>query len=181
MKKLLDSPAYLSSSAADAFDIGAAIVMTGIWSYSTVKAILGDNMGMTDLPSFTVDGVTYHLGSFSGCKLMGVKPQTDAKRSAVLHLLVQYLTNEKCQMERFYSFGYGPANIKAQQSTAVQNDPALAALLKQNEYAVPQGKIPGSWWEIAKNIASDVEAAKDEAGMKKALSTYSAKIAELVK
>ena len=179
MKKLLDSPMHISSSSADEFASDAAIVVTGTWSYEAISKLLGDRMGVTDLPSFEVDGKEYHLGSFNGCKLMGVKPQTDATRAAVLHKLAQYLTDETRQMERFEALSWGPANLADQASEAVQNNPGLAALLKQNAYSVPQGQIHGSWWDIAKVIADDVKAAKDEEGLKAALQTYYDKINSL--
>ena len=179
LKKLVDSPMHLSSSSADEFASDAAIVVTGTWSYEAAKNLLGDRMGVTDLPSFEVDGKTYHLGSFNGYKLMGVKPQTDATKAAVLHKLAQYLTDEARQMERFEALSWGPANKKAQSSEAVQNNPGLKALIEQNAYAVPQGQIHGSWWDIAKVIADDVKAAKDEAGLKAALEGYYKKIDSL--
>lgn len=180
MKKLVDSPMALSSSSGDEFANGAAIVVTGTWNYDAIADILGDNMGVTDLPSFEVDGNEYHLGSFSGCKLMGVKPQgDDALKQAALHKLAQFLTDEDRQMERFEALSWGPANLNAQQSDAVQANPGLAALLKQNEYARPQGQIHGSWWDIAKVIADDVKAAKDDAGLQAALDNYYTKIDSL--
>ncbi len=179
MKKLVDSPFHLSSSAGDQFDQGAAIVVTGTWAYETVAGILGDNMGVADLPSFEVDGTSYHLGSFNGCKLMGVKPQTDAVKQAVLNQLAQYLTGEKCQMERFEKSNWGPSNLAAQNSDAVKANAVLTALFAQNAYSVPQGQIHGSWWDIAKVIADDVKAATDEAGLQTALDNYYEKIAAL--
>lgn len=179
LKKLVDSPMHLSSSAASEFASDAAIVVTGTWAYNDIKALLGDNMGVTDLPSFEVDGKEYHLGSFNGCKLMGVKPQDDAVRAAVLHRLAQFLTDETRQMERFEALAWGPSNLNAQQSDAVKNDPGLSALLKQNAYSKPQGQIHGSWWDIAKVIADDVKAATDEDGLKAALQNYYDKISAL--
>ncbi len=176
LKKLVDSPMHLSSSSASEFSSGAAIVVSGIWDYETAKGILGDNLGVTDLPSFNVDGKDYHLGSFNGCKLLGVKPQADGAKGAALHLLAQYLTGEKAQMERFNALSWGPSNSVDQQSPEVQANPGLAALLKQAPYSVPHGNIEGSWWDIAKVIGDDVKAAEDEAGLKQALQNYSDKI-----
>ena len=176
MKKLLDSPIHKSSSSQDEFASGAAIVVTGTWAFDAVKDILGDNMGATDLPSFEVDGKSYHLGSFNGCKLMGVKPQTDKVRQAALHQLAQYLTGEAAQMERFNELAWGPSNLVDQAKPEVQANPGLAALLKQNQYSRPQGQIHGSWWDIAKVIADEVKEAKDEAGLKAALQNYYNKI-----
>ena len=176
LKKLVDSPMHLSSSSASEFSSGAAVVVSGIWDYETALGILGDNLGVTDLPSFNVDGTDYHLGSFNGCKLLGVKPQADAAKGAALHLLAQYLTGKEAQMERFNTLSWGPSNSEDQNSPEVQANPGLAALLKQAPYSVPQGNIEGSWWDIAKVIGDDVKAAEDEAGLQAALDNYAAKI-----
>ncbi len=179
MKKLVDSPFHLNSSSQDSFASNAAIVVTGTWAYTDIEKMLGENMGVTDLPSFEVDGQQYHLGSFNGCKLMGVKPQEDAVKAAALHRLARYLTGEECQMQRFEARAWGPANLAAQQSEKVQANPGLAALYKQSPYSLPQGQIHGSWWDIAKVIADDVKAATDEAGLQQALQNYEDKMAAL--
>ena len=179
MNKLVKSPMHLSSSKASEFASGAAIVVTGIWDYSTAEEILGDNMGVTDLPSFEVDGTEYHLGSFSGCKLLGVKPQVDAGKATALTALAGFLTGEQCQLERFEARAWGPSNLAAQGSDAVQANPGLIALQKQNQYATVQGQIHGSWWDIGKVIGDDVKAAEDDAGLQAALDNYYDKIAGL--
>ena len=176
MQKLVNSPMHVNASTVSEFANDAAIVVSGTWDFVAASDILGDNMGVAELPCFDVDGTSYHLGSFNGCKLMGVKPQTDAVKSAVLHKLAQYLTGEACQMERFDAVAWGPANLNAQSSEAVKANPGLVALFAQNEYSIPQGQIHGSWWDIAKVIATDVKAAEDEAGLQTALDNYTDKI-----
>ena len=179
MKKLYDSGVHLSSSSGAEFANGAAVVITGIWDYDTVKGILGDNMGVADLPSFEVDGQEYHIGSYGGFKLLGVKPQTDNLKTAALHQLAQYLTGEKCQLERFEARAWGPSNTVAQQDEAVQANPALVALNEQNAYAVSQGSIHGSWWDLAKVIGDDVKAATNDDEIKAALQKYEDNMAAL--
>jgi arabinogalactan oligomer/maltooligosaccharide transport system substrate-binding protein len=173
MQKLAQSPAYDSN--ADIFT-DAGVVITGIWNADAAAAHFGDNMGATDLPSFEVDGQSYHLGSFTGNKLMGVKPQADAKKAAVLSLLAQFLTNEECQNQRFASFQWGPSNLKAQASEAVQANASLAALAKQNAYGQPQGQIHGAWWDIAKLLGADAKAATSDDELKTALEGYATTI-----
>ena len=75
MAKLVTSKCYVNSSSTADFEAAtaSAIVVSGTWNYENAKSILGDNMGVADLPSFEVDGKSYHLGSYNGCKLMGVK------------------------------------------------------------------------------------------------------------
>ena len=173
MQKLAQSSCY--DSDADIF-VDAGAIVTGIWNAGAAATHFGENLGATDLPSFEVDGKSYHLGSFTGNKLMGVKPQTDAKRGAVLSLLAQFLTNEECQSERFAAFEWGPSNKNAQASEAVQANVSLAALAKQGEYGQPQGQIHGSWWDIAKVLGADAKAATSEEDLKTALTNYRATI-----
>ena len=173
MQMLAQSPCYDSN--ADIFT-DAGVVITGIWNANAAAEHFGANLGATDLPSFTVDGETYHLGSYTGNKLMGVKPQQDAKRAAVLSLLAQFLTNEQCQLERYEQFQWGPSNKNAQASDAVQSNPSLAALAKQGEYGQPQGQIHGSWWDIAKLLGAQAKAATSDADLQKALDDYTAAI-----
>jgi len=179
MKKLVDSSCHNNSSSGADFASNAAVVVSGTWDYTTVEGYLGDNMGVADLPCFTVDGVNYHLGSFNGCKLLGIKPQVDETKAVVLELLAEYLTGYECQMQRFDALAWGPSNIEAQASEEVQANPGLAALLAQSPYSVPQGQIHGSWWDIAKVIADDVKDATDDEGLQVALDNYKAKIAAL--
>ena len=172
IQKVVTSKSYVNSSNAD-FASGSAVVVTGTWNYATIKDQIGDNMGVADLPSFEVDGQSYHIGSYSGCKLLGVKPQTDAVRGAALARLAQYLTGKDCQLARFNSFGWGPSNKEALADPAVTSDPTLAALNEQGNYAVPQPNIHGSWWDIAKVIATDIKASDgSDAALKAALDKY---------
>ena len=169
MEKLAKSPAYDSN--ADIFTDAGAIV-TGIWNANAAADHFGENLGATDLPSYEVDGTSYHLGSFSGNKLMGVKPQSDSLRGAVLSLLAQFLTNGENQLKRYNQFQWGPSNLEAQANEAVQANISLAALAKQNAVGVPQGQIHGAWWDIAKILGADAKNATSEDDLKAALESY---------
>ena len=174
MQKLLKSKAYNSASSASGFaaPVPSAVVVAGAWEISAAKEALGENYGVTDLPSFEVDGKSYHLGSFKGNKLLGVKPQKDAKRAAVLRELALYLTGEECQTQRCAEFGWGPSNIKAQETEVAQSNPALTALREQSPYAVLQGQIHGSWWDIARLYATSAKEATTDEELKAALKSY---------
>ena len=173
MAKLAQSRAY--NSDADKFANAAAIV-TGIWNANAAEEHFGDNLGVCKLPSFTVDGKTYQLGSFSGNKLMGVKPQTDSNKGAVLQLLAQYLTSEKCQLERFDMWQWGPSNLNAQKSEAVQANVHLAAFAEQAAYGIPQGQIHGSWWDFAAALGAGAKAGKTDEELQGFLNDYKASI-----
>ncbi|MBE6974019.1 MAG: extracellular solute-binding protein [Ruminococcaceae bacterium] len=173
MQILAKSTCYDSN--ADIFT-DAGVVVTGIWNATAAADHFGENLGATKLPSFTVDGKTYQLGSYSGNKLMGVKPQTDGKRGAVLSLLAQYLTNEECQSQRYASFQWGPSNLKAQASEAVQANLSLAALAAQNAFATPQGQIAGVYWDNSSALGAVAKNAADDAALQAGLDNYKAAI-----
>lgn len=174
MQKLLKSKAYNSSSSTSDFAaaVPSAVVISGTWGSSGAKEALGANYAAAKLPSFTVDGKTYQLGSFSGNKLMGCKPSTDAKKNSVLSKLALWLTNEENQLKRFDLVGWGPSNIEAQKDEKVKSDVALAALAAQSPYATPQGQIHGSWWDIAKTYATAAKTATTDNELKDALKSY---------
>ncbi len=171
MKKLLTSKCYVNSSQTSDFAaaIPSAVVVSGTWNYENAKSLLGENMGVAELPSFEVGGQSYHLNSYNGCKLLGVKPQQDAARAAAINKLAQYLTSEEAQLERFTSVGWGPSNVAAQGADAVKAAPHLTALMAQNNYSRPQGQIHGSWWDIAKVIATSI---KEGMAIDEALNNY---------
>ena len=112
---------------------------------------------------------------------MGVKPQADAQKVAMLHQLAQYLTNAECQLERYEEFQWGPSNLEAQANESVKANVSLAALALQNKYGVPQGNIHGSWWETAKQLGGESRTAATVEDLQLALDTYKATIEGLLK
>lgn len=161
MAELINSGYWVNSSSASAFEGTSAVLVSGTWSYNDVVTALGgdaSNVGCCKLWEYTVDGTDYQLGSFSGYKLMGVKPQSDTAKLAACHAVAYYLTGQECQAERFDSFAWGPSNTTVQASDAVQSNIALAALSAQNEYSTPQGQYPDAWWTAAATIGASVSA-----------------------
>jgi hypothetical protein len=177
MKKLAQSSCYDSN--ADIFTNAGAIV-TGIWNANAAEAHFGANLGVADLPSFTVDGKDYHLGSYAGYKLMGVKPQGDLERAKFLESLALYLTNTQSQLDRYELLQWGPSNLAAQENEAVKANASLAALREQNKFSTVQGQIHGSWWDIAKVLGADAKASTDDTMLQEALNKYDAAIEEIL-
>ena len=156
LKELADTSIVATNSLASKLGDTAAAVISGIWEYDVAVKRLGANLGCAELPSFTVDGNSYHLGSYDGYKLLGVKPQVDAKKASVCRKLAQYLTGEKCQSNRFKEVSWGPTNNKSSQADDVVNHPGLAALAKQHVYATQQGQCPGAWFVALSTTAKAI-------------------------
>ena len=156
MIELNASPAFQNGSSAGQATDYAALV-DGTWDAGAVKEALGENYACAKLPSFEgADGKTYQLSGFGGFKLLGVKPQTDEAKLAACDALAAYLAGEEVQLARFDAVGWGPSNLNAQKSDAVQADEALSALAEQLAFTIPQGQYPGDYWTLATGLGDDI-------------------------
>ena len=177
MQKLTSSSAW--SDTTDYFRNTGAIV-SGIWNRYTAEAEYGEYMRATKLPTYTVDGQEYQLGSYSGYKFMGCKPQSDPNRAKFCADLALYLTSEECQLERYYEFQWGPSNVNVQANSDVKADASLSALLAQNAYSQPQSLIPMDWWWISQVLGGGIIDAESEEDIVAALEKYQEEIDKLV-
>ena len=185
MAELVASPVFVDSSSASSFTSGAAVVVAGTWEYETAKQILGENLGCAPLWSYTVDGESYHLGSFSGNKLVGVKPQGDSKRAALCQSVAYFLSDKDRQEERFEALGWGPSNREVQMSEDVMSNEALTALAAQNKHATSQGQYPNAWWDTGKAIGAALKqlgkTAPATEEVRPILDTYTKGLEEIIK
>ena len=129
--------------------------ISGPWTSASIKEKLGDNFAAAKLPTFTCGGNQVQMGSFLGCKVLGVNTQSEHPVEAME--LAEYLTNEKSQARRFEVLGYGPSNINVANSDAVASDPALKALAEQSKYAISQ-HVNGAYWTPAEAFGAELEA-----------------------
>lgn len=179
MQKLMSSSAYRASAEVADFTAGipSAVVISGIWGYKAAQQALGENLGIAPLPSFTVDGNSYQLVTYLGCKLMCVKPQSDAYRLLYLQKLAMYLTSEECQTQRFEEVGWGPSNAKAAEKAS---SPALDVLASAK--TTLQGQYPTNWWAKIQTMMGDAkESSSDDATLRALLGTYSSALNDLKK
>lgn len=169
MRQLLQSACYWESDHVDSFqdEIHSAVVISSAqYSYDMAKELLGDNLGVAQLPSFEHAGKSYQLMTDSYCYLLGISPQTDGERLAALEILARYLTDAACQMQRYEEFGLLPSNLQTQQTVAkdaphwetVWGQPCTVRKLRH-----------GSWWQYTSQLHYNV---RDGLPLEQALSRY---------
>ena len=134
--------AGLTPDAEGNVEIAAAV--SGTWNAKGIKELLGDNIGASKLPTVEIGGEQKQLVTYMGCKLIGVNGYSQQKAEA--HKLAQWLTNEQNQLIRFETRGFGPSNKVVAQSTAVQNDLIISAVMDQAKYSRAQKGVPGNYW-----------------------------------
>ena len=156
MIEVASSPAFKNgSSIGNGTNIGA--IVDGTWDAGAAQELFGDNYACAKLPVFTgCDGQEYQLSGFGGFKLLGVKPQEDENKLAACDALAAFLSSGEVQLARFEAVGWGPSNLEAQASEAVQADAALSALADQLQYCIPQGQYPGDYWSLATSLGDSI-------------------------
>ena len=125
-------------------NVEAAAGVSGTWNAQSIQGLLGENMGVAKLPTVEIGGEERQLTTYMGCKLIGVNGYSQNKGEA--HKLAQWLTNEQNQMKRFETRGFGPSNKVVAASTAVQNNPVIAAVMEQAKFSRAQKSVPGNYW-----------------------------------
>ena len=166
------------SDASKAFDGNAAVCVSGTWDSTAAKTKLGNRFGATYLPKVSVNGDEGQLGCFFGCKLLGIKPQTDTTKAVYVTELAKYFSAKDAQLARYDFAGWGPSNLEAQQEERVQNDIALTALREQcAKNCTMQGQYPDGWWTATTTLATNVQKSDGSAAaIRTILSTYAASI-----
>lgn len=160
---------------------GTAAIVSGVWNVETASRAYGKNMRAVKLPTFTVDGQEYQIGSYTGYKLIGCKPQEDSEKAQFCNDLAIYLTSEEVQYERYLEFQWGPSNINVQKTEEVKENICLRALLTQSAYGQPQGIIPGDWWtEAAALGVCCADGVKTDAELLAALGEYESKLQKML-
>ena len=95
------------------------------------------------------------MASFKGYKMLGVNAYSKYPEWAAK--LADWLTNEENQTLRFEERGQGPSNINAAASDAVNQSPAIQAVLAQSEYGKLQ-RVGNAYWTPCSNFGNTMAA-----------------------
>ncbi len=75
-------------------------IFSGTWDYDAVVAALGEeNVGIAQLPTYTLDGEAVQMKSFAGSKAIGYNPNTEYPEAAAA--LAVYLGSESAQQAHY--------------------------------------------------------------------------------
>lgn len=124
----------------------------GTWDATAIKEYLGDDYGVTTLPTVTLEnGETIQLASMINFNMTGINAQT--KYPAEAMLLAEYITNNEDALKfRFGERPGSPTNTAvAKEISEKSDDEAMKALTAQAELSVMQTSIPqvGNFWNSA--------------------------------
>ncbi len=115
--------------------LGAYI--SGSWDAAAIREGLGENFGVTKLPTVNIDGKDSQLYSFAGSKAVGVNPTSKHMAAAVA--LASYLAGEEAQTVRFEERNITPTWDTVANSDVVKaDDVAVAQILEIDEASKTQ-------------------------------------------
>lgn len=117
--------------------------VSGVWNEVEIRKAWGDNYGAVKMPTYTCAGKQIQMSSFKGYKMMGVNYYSKHKEWALK--LADWFTNEENQILRFVERSQGPSNKKAAASDAVNEVPAIQAVIAQSEFGVLQ-RVGNNYW-----------------------------------
>lgn len=143
-----------------------AALFSGTWDAEAVKEKLGDNMGVTALPTVTIDGKEGQMKSFIGSKAIGVNP--NAENQQVAMSLAAYLAGEKAQTAHYEIRNLLPSNI----NISLADDPiatAVTNVMTDTSIMQPLCKEMSNYWSPAENMGKNIqsgEVTKDNAAEK---------------
>lgn len=130
----------------------------GAWNYDLYKGILGDDMGMTTIPTFNPDGNDYQLLGFYGSKAIGVNAQSQNMAAAVA--FATFIGNEENQLLRYELSAQIPANIAAGENEKVKSDPLAVVVIEEaNTASVAQpvnSVFAARYWSYAGAIPTEI-------------------------
>ena len=103
-------------------------MFTGSWDAVAIKEILGDNMGVAALPTFTLNGEEKQMYAYAGSKAIGVN--TNSKYMVQAIQLALYLGGAESQQLHYDLRTVIPCNTELLADPAIASDELVAA---QNE------------------------------------------------
>ena len=118
----------------------ALSVITGAWNYDTVYKILGSNLGVAKLPTFTTTeemgtipaGTEFQSGSFYDCKAFVMKKKSP--HAQYLQEIVKYLSSKEIQEGSFEECNNLPAYKNAKEEFEALSQDTIEAKVANIQY-----------------------------------------------
>ena len=115
----------LGSGIAGLRDGSINAMFTGSWDANSIKEILGDNMGVASLPTFTLNGEEHQMKAYAGSKAIGVNPNSKNMEAAIA--LAVYLGSAESQKAHYEMCGTIPCNTELLADESISSDPVVTA------------------------------------------------------
>ena len=100
-------------------------IFSGSWDAAAVEEILGDNMGVAALPTYTLNGEEKQMYAYAGSKAIGVNTSTKHMKASVE--LAMYLGSAEAQRLHYELRNVIPCNTELNSDPEIAADPVVQA------------------------------------------------------
>lgn len=100
-------------------------MFTGSWEAAAIKEILGDNMGVAALPTYTLNGEEKQMYAYAGSKAIGVNTSTKYMKASIE--LAMYLGSAEAQQLHYELRTVIPCNTELNDVAEIAADPVVQA------------------------------------------------------
>ena len=126
----------------------------GAWKYASVKAALGSNLGIAQLPTYTITeddaygsvtvGTTFKSGTFADCKVLCINGMNKITKEnkALLEDIIKLMSSKEVQEGSFEQCNNLPAYKNAAQEFEAMQSDSTEALLAQKQIEMAEWGLP---------------------------------------
>ena len=100
-------------------------MFTGSWEAVAIQEILGDNMGVAALPTYTLNGEEKQMYAYAGSKAIGVNTSTKYMKASIE--LAMYLGSAEAQQLHYELRTVIPCNTELNDVAEIASDPVVQA------------------------------------------------------
>lgn len=100
-------------------------IFTGSWDAASIKEILGENMGVCSLPTYTLNGEEKQMMAYAGSKAIGVNATSEHMVASIQ--LAVYLGSSEAQRLHYELRGVVPCNSELLEDKAISSDMLVTA------------------------------------------------------
>ena len=130
----------------------AITLIGGAWKFADAKAAWGNNLGVAELPEFTITeadaygsikaGTKFKSGSFADCKVMVINGLANQKHADYLEDIIKFMTTKEVQERSFERCQNLPAYKNASAEFAAMQAQTIEAQLAKMQVAMMNYGIP---------------------------------------
>lgn len=132
-------------------------IFSGSWDAAAVKEALGDNYGVAQLPTITINGEEKQMKSFAGSKAIGVNPNCEYPQVAVA--LASYLGSAEAQQSHYDMRNVIPCNTELLADEAISADVLVTAqndTFDNTAIIQPFVSAMNNYWTPAENFGKSL-------------------------
>jgi arabinogalactan oligomer/maltooligosaccharide transport system substrate-binding protein len=156
--ELAQHPNFRNDAWVDSFYTGEINAMfSGCWDSVNVKNALGDNMGVAQLPTITLNGEQKQLKAFAGSKAVGVNSHSKYPQAALQ--FAAFISTPEAQKAHYEAWGIIPCANALLNDPVIMSDPVARAQMNTIANAsTVQPTLPEmvSYWTPAQNMGYNI-------------------------